>query len=105
MEEEKPKQKRQLPFHPTPHAPVVSIELSDEEEEQPTKRPKLQDPADMTETRCRCEAEEIPEKFLTLVGLCSPSSDHEVLTELLHYAGDVKATISHFRGKRLRSSD
>ena len=123
MEPDEKKPKRQLPFrtgqlmsHLTDPS-VVTIELSDDEE-LPAKRLKLPvetvclspdrseseaSESDWTAVRCRCEAEEVPEKFLTLVSLCStssPASEFEVLSHLLSVSGDVKATICYFRKKR-----
>lgn len=115
-----------LPFKADPHVPqyiekrAVTIELSDDEE-LPSKRLKLPaaetisldesesdessaESCDWTAVRCQCEAEEVPEKFLTLVALCSPASEVEVLSQLLSVSGDVKATISYFGTKRPRSS-
>lgn len=121
-DEKKPK--RMLPFKAEQRVPqhveksVVTIELSDDEE-LPSKRLKLPaetisldvsgsddssaESCDWTEVRCRCEAEEVPEKFLTLVALCSPASEVEVLSQLLYVSGDVKATISYFGSKRPRN--
>lgn len=126
MESKEKKPMRQLPFSAGQHRVqstdqrVVTIELSDDEE-LPVKRFKLSaetvclspDPSeseaserDWTAVRCRCEAEEVPEKFLTLVSLCSirsPVPEVEVLSYLLSVSGDVKATLSYFRRKRPHS--